>query len=366
MCGRCRSSSRVAPAARDGDRSAPAATRTHAPSAQRRDEGAGRSPARRPRAVPRHRTRTGTLQRRGAGRCGVARQQARKLLGGLTAADTSRADISSPPRTDRPPGCASTAVHDTAAVRLGGVASTSSAAARTAARRATRSSASTRGRRRRDGRRTAAGAELGPGGRRDRRHRVHRRRLHRHALARHDRRVAARLGAARVVARLPLTAALRRRDRGGRAARDRRRLARERRRQRRRARRTRPRPAASSGSAGCPRRRRTPPPPRSARVAYVIGGRGATLGTPTARIVAIDPRTARSVRAAGSLARRARTSRAVDARRPDPARRRPRRAGTGRALSELDRAASRPRAAARRAATASRDERLRRTTARTC
>ena len=92
---------------------------------------------------------------------------------------------------------------------------------------------------------------------------------------------------ARIVARLPLTAALRGRRRGRRAARDRRRLARERNRQLRRLRVHARRRGARSGSERFPRPQHTRRRRRSAS-RLPFGGRGAALDSPTTRIVAID------------------------------------------------------------------------------
>ena len=60
--------------------------------------------------------------------------------------------------------------------------------------------------------------------------------------------------------------------------------------------------ARRAGSARCPRRRRTRPPRRSADVAYVIGGRGATVDTPTDADRRGRRRARGRVRAAGALA----------------------------------------------------------------
>ena len=145
--------------------------------------------------------------------------------------------------------------------------------------------------------REAPCAELRPDGRDDRRHRLHRRRLHGHGLARHDRLLPPSHDA-HVVAHLPTACATRRSPRR-RAARDRRRLAPERHGEHRRLRvhaRLAPRtpdralPAATTHAAAA----------AIGDLVYVIGGRGASLDTPTARIVAIDVRR-RTVRAAGAL-----------------------------------------------------------------
>ena len=110
------------------------------------------------------------------------------LLGGLTAADTSTDAVNVISHTgDRATGRLPTAVHDAAAARLG---------------RSVYLFGGGDGARQHDEivrvgggiARPAAGPELGPGRRRDRRHGVHRRRLHRDALARHHRRVVARAG----------------------------------------------------------------------------------------------------------------------------------------------------------------------------
>ena len=67
-------------------------------------------------------------------------------------------------------------------------------------------------------RRAAAGAELGPGGRRDRRHRLRRRRLHGHAAGSTRSSPGGPARRARVVAHLPFAGSLRRGRRGGRAS----------------------------------------------------------------------------------------------------------------------------------------------------
>ena len=122
------------------------------------------------------------------------------LLGGLSAADLSTDTIRLEGVTgERTLGRLPGALHDSAAVRLGravylfgggnGTAQLDQILRIDAAGRATR-------------RGPAARAELGPGRRGDRRHRVHRRRIHRQQLARHDRRMATG-PEARVVAHLP-------------------------------------------------------------------------------------------------------------------------------------------------------------------
>ena len=147
-------------------------------------------------------------------------------------------------------------------------------------------------------RRALAVAELRPGGSGDPRHRVRGRRLHGDALAGHDRRLATRCPAARRRASA-VCAPLCGRHRGVREARRCRRLARDRLGERRRA-------HVSARLGPCSANRqvagRTTHAAAAALggVAYVIGGRGAAVGTPTARIVAIDPRT-RRIRAAGLL-----------------------------------------------------------------
>ncbi len=112
------------------------------------------------------------------------------LLGGLTAADTSRAEVVVATASgDRAAGALPVAVHDTAAVRLGGavyVFGGGTEHGRTERRDRPRPGL----RRPRRGRRPAAGAELRPGGRSRRRRRLCRRRLHGQPLARHDRGVA--------------------------------------------------------------------------------------------------------------------------------------------------------------------------------
>ena len=201
------------------------------------------------------------------------------LLGGLTAADTSRTDIRiATPARDRAAGQLPTALHDTAAVRLGndvylfgggtGANTQSDAILRVPGARRCRNCG-----------RAAAGAELRPVGGRDRRHCLHRRWLHREPLARHDRRLAAGLaGASRRAS--AVSAALR----GGRGerrqTRDRGRLARERHRERHRSgvhAEQRPR---RRGSGGCPLRRRTPPRRRSATSPTWSAGAARRSGVP--------------------------------------------------------------------------------------
>ena len=154
------------------------------------------------------------------------------LLGGLTAADTSRPDIRiATPKGDRGAGQLPTGLHDTAAVRLGNAVYVfgGGTAANTQSDAIVRVPAA-------GGAGTqvaaAAGAELRSVRGCNRRHRLRRRRLHRESLARHDRRLATRLaGAGGCAPAVP--AALRGGGDRGRPARDRGRLARERHCQRR-------------------------------------------------------------------------------------------------------------------------------------
>ena len=149
------------------------------------------------------------------------------LLGGLTAADTSRTDVRITTATgDRAAGRATdrSARHGSGAAREQRLFVRRGHRFEHSERRDTPDSG---GRRVCRPRRAAACAELGSVGRRDRGHRLCRRRLHGLGLAGHDRRVAA---GQRATSRCPspLRSSVCRGRRGGRAARDRRWLARER------------------------------------------------------------------------------------------------------------------------------------------